>query len=345
MPHSNDIPVPDAIMNSQWKARNNGFQMAQLLYRQELSIWGVTAQSRVYGASAWETWFGLFQLIHATVHGQLTRRIYHPELAAVAPAAGTDPKIDSQIRQSQCTQCRVGSCKVAYQIVIDKSGSMKDPIRCRTSKKRLKCWLTCGFCGLFDHRGDCVQPKCYRGAAIDCHHKRGNKTTIKNKIDTITPGACTAIGDGAKKALNNMVLNGSLRIKIGLFICLTDGITTRGSNPVTVIPNYQADSIPMYTFAYGADADAALLQRLATDTGGKYYFSPTTFSISRMYSRMQISNITQCRNNYWRSNCTTYCHIKSKISWISEVFRLRYLTLGSFGCCGYLWRFSIWYVI
>ncbi len=59
---------------------------------------------------------------------------------------------------------------------------------------------------------------------------------------------------------------------------LSDGNSNRGINPVSVIPSYQTSNIPMYTFAYGLDADTTLMQKLATDTGGKYYYSPTTLT-------------------------------------------------------------------
>ncbi len=85
-----------------------------------------------------------------------------------------------------------------------------------------------------------------------------------------------------------MVLNGSITNHNRVVYLLTDGNNTAGSNPVSAIPSYQTNNIPMYTFGYGSDADAALLQKLATDTGGKYYFSPTILT--------DITNVFQDAN-------------------------------------------------
>jgi uncharacterized protein YegL len=238
----------------------------------------VTAQSRVYEASAWET---LVRAVSADPRvgpqALLPFRIHHPELAAVAPTAGTYAAIDLPDPAARSALNIVwGSCSIAYQIVIDKSGSMDHPSKMpnvKTAAKLLVDLAPVGYSTIgviaYDDTVTVVQPL----TAITT----ANKATIKTKIDNITiiPGAYTAIGDAAKKALDDIVLP-VFNNKNRVVYLLSDGKNNRGIDPLSVIPNYQAAKIPMYTFAYGFDADVTLMQKLANDTAGKYYFAPTT---------------------------------------------------------------------
>ena len=283
-PHSTDNPVQDAIMNYQWGAVGGNYKWLNFSIAKNYQISGggtrVTAQSRVYGASAWDT---LARAVSADPRdGQratLPVRIHHPELAAVAPAAGADAAIDLPNTAARSALNVVwGSCSIAYQIVIDKSGSMNIPSKMPNVKKAAKMLVDLAPVGYstigviaYDDTVTVVQPL----TAITT----ANKATIKTKIDniTITPGAFTAIGDAAKKALDDMLASGIVtKDQNKVVYLLSDGISNRGINPLSVIPNYVAAKIPMYTFAYGSDADVTLMQSLATGTGGKYYFSPTT---------------------------------------------------------------------
>ena len=283
-PHSTDNPVQDAIMNYQWGAVGGNYKWLNFSIAKNYQISGggtrVTAQSRVYGASAWDT---LARAVSADPRdGQratLPVRIHHPELAAVAPAAGADAAIDLPNTAARSALNVVwGSCSIAYQIVIDKSGSMNIPSKMPNVKKAAKMLVDLAPVGYstigviaYDDTVTVVQPL----TAITT----ANKATIKTKIDniTITPGAFTAIGDAAKKALDDMLASGIVtKDQNKVVYLLSDGISNRGINPLSVIPAYQTAKIPLYTFAYGSDADVTLMQKLATDTDGKYYFSPTT---------------------------------------------------------------------
>lgn len=295
-PHTTDDPVPDAIMNAQWKAVGGNYKWLNFSIAKNYQKTGggtrVTAQSRCYGASAWET---LARAVSADpqvgLQAGLTPRIHHPELAAVAPAAGTDAAIDLPNSAARSALNVVwGSCSIAYQIVIDKSGSMDDPKKLPNVKKAAKLlvdlapvkYSTIGVIAYSDtFNVTVVQP-------LTAITSTADKTTIKNKIDAIKPGGYTAIGDAAKKALDDMLASTEVKDKNKVVYLLSDGKSNRGIAPLSVIPSYKAAKIPLYTFAYGDNANKTLMQKLANDTGGKYYFSPTTL--------LDITNAFQAAN-------------------------------------------------
>ena len=96
-PHSNDQPVTNSVMNSQWSARGGNFNWLNFSVAKNYVGITQTAQYRVYGASAWDTlvrpvwkdliWLGLRTLV-------VPGRLYHAELARVAPGSNDDAPID-----------------------------------------------------------------------------------------------------------------------------------------------------------------------------------------------------------------------------------------------------------
>lgn len=288
-PHSTDDAIPDAIMNDQWDAIGGHYEWINFSTANSYGASDETAQNRVYGASCWET---LARPVSSDPRdGQratLPVRIHHPELAAVAPTGTNDPNIDLPDTDARSELEIVwGSCQVAYQIVIDRSGSMtgnKLP-NVKTAAKMLVDLAPAGYSTLgviaYDETVTVVQPL----TAVTA----GNKAAIKASIDAIALGGATAIGDAAKKAHDDLVAAPGLSTYNKTVYLLSDGLNNRGINPVTVIPSYQASDIPIYAFAYGADADTTLMQKLATDTGGKYYFSPT--SLTDITNAFQDANL------------------------------------------------------
>jgi len=93
MPCINDSPVPNSIMDDQWQARGGNYTW--LNFSTPINNTRNTAQQRVYRASGWETLTRTPALDPRD--GVLTNnptRLYYPELASVAPAAGQAPRID-----------------------------------------------------------------------------------------------------------------------------------------------------------------------------------------------------------------------------------------------------------
>ena len=275
-PHSADDPVPNAIMNSQWNARGGHF--AWLNFSTAQNNTRNTAQHRMYDASCWETL--------ARPPGDdprdgqrraLPQRIHYPELAAVAPGENQAPAIDLPGTARSDLEIVWVSGDVTYQIVLDHSNSMDSDSKMTNAKIAAKLLVdlaevnqaTIGVI-MFDHTVRVVQPL----TAIDT---QATRDAIKARIDTIEPDGWTAIGDAAKKALDDLLAYGAENTSRVVYL-LTDGLNNRGADPRSIIPEYQASQIPLFTFGYGPGADASLLQQMAQETGGKYYFSPTTLT-------------------------------------------------------------------
>lgn len=163
-----------------------------------------------------------------------------------------------------------------YQIVIDRSGSMSGEKmeQAKVAAQLLVDRATLGtdYVGVvsFDDAIEVVAPL----TLIDSETTR---TAIKTSIGAIYARNMTAIGDAARIALSgllNAANSGVTGIKV-VFL-LSDGMSNTGSYPLGIVPDYQNAAVPMFTFGFGGDADETTLKAMAEQTGGKYFFSPTT---------------------------------------------------------------------
>jgi len=204
----------------------------------------------------------------------LPKRIYYPDLAAVAPGAEDDPSIDLPGMARSDLEIIWISRDIAYEIVLDHSGSMADDSKMENAKTAAQLLVDLAPVNrakigviMFDDRVEVVQ----RLTEID---SQSTKEAIKTAIGAIQPANRTAIGDAARRALEDMLSAAGSDVNRVVFL-LTDGLNNSGSAPLSVIPDYQAARVPLFTFGYGSDADVNLLQRMAQETGGKFYFALT----------------------------------------------------------------------
>ncbi|MDE7351886.1 MAG: VWA domain-containing protein [Acetatifactor sp.] len=108
-----------------------------------------------------------------------------------------------------------------------------------------------------------------------------DKETIKEKIETIAEGGGTTI----QPALN-AALDGVLKCEAGIrhVILLTDGQgESRSYSNITA--SYQSASVTLSTVAVGSGSDTKLLERLAKDCGGRYYYSDTAADIPKIFAQ------------------------------------------------------------
>lgn len=110
-----------------------------------------------------------------------------------------------------------------------------------------------------------------------------NKTSIKTAISALNPSGKTAIGN-AMAAANNLLLNGR-EDTTKVIVLLTDGVCNEGSDQecANAISVSQANDIKVYTIGLGTDLDEPLLQKIAFETGGKYYNAPTSSDLEDVY--------------------------------------------------------------
>ncbi|NCC34520.1 MAG: VWA domain-containing protein, partial [Chloroflexia bacterium] len=140
-PRSSDYPVNNSVMNSQWNAVDGNLNW--LNFSTALNNTGNTAQHRVYAASAWQTLARpLNQDPRNGARMTAPVRLFHPELAAVAPAPGQPPRIDLTnvaaqanarnalqfvwVGQSGSPRLQQANAELALQFVVDTSTQMSE---------------------------------------------------------------------------------------------------------------------------------------------------------------------------------------------------------------------------
>ncbi|MFQ6062232.1 MAG: VWA domain-containing protein [Methanosarcinales archaeon] len=114
-----------------------------------------------------------------------------------------------------------------------------------------------------------------------------NVKSLKTKIDDLTVGGGTALRDSAEKAIELMDKQGD-DTKIKSIVFLSDGIDTASLSDVkewrtNIIADSERINVNFYTIAYGKDADLQTMTQLADDTNGKFYNSPKSEDIKRIY--------------------------------------------------------------
>ncbi|MCD4845508.1 MAG: VWA domain-containing protein [Methanosarcinales archaeon] len=113
-----------------------------------------------------------------------------------------------------------------------------------------------------------------------------NKTLIRNTINDIITAGYTAIGDGM--ADGNTLLKDGRTDARKIMILLTDGKCTAGNDMdcTDAIADAIANSITVYTIGLGGseNIDESLLQRIAFETGGKYFNAPSSSQLRTVYN-------------------------------------------------------------
>jgi hypothetical protein len=110
------------------------------------------------------------------------------------------------------------------------------------------------------------------------------KWAIKNAIDGIAAGGMTAMGEGLRYGLNNLNTLGDTTHAWAM-VLLSDGYHNQGEHPDSVLPDIQASDVPIkvFTIGLGPNADRTLLEHIATETGGKYYYAATSDQLREIY--------------------------------------------------------------
>ena len=258
-----------------------------------------TAQYRTYKASAWETLSrSIWQDPKLNLIKFGLKRIHWPELADVTPTEQDIEIMENGVlfgyykqtlpsefetypedARSDLNIIWMGESSgddLVYQIVIDNSNSMGwEAGKMENAKIAAKLLVDSAVEGKtsvgvirFDSSAYVVQPL----TQID---SQSTKNSIKAKIDTITSGGGTSIGLAAQTALDGLLAMGTTDDTKVVFL-ISDGMS--GDNAMAPIPAYQHNKIPIFTFAYGSDADRTTLQNMSDATNGFFYFSPVSLS-------------------------------------------------------------------
>ena len=128
-----------------------------------------------------------------------------------------------------------------------------------------------------------------------------NYSSVKTAVDAIVASGSTCINCGINKA--NQVFAAGQNGQKNVAILLSDGNGNRiegsSSNVSATVANqaaldaarsgHTASGTIFYTIGLGSDVSATFLQQIASETGGKYYLSPTSDQLTAIYT--EISQI------------------------------------------------------
>ncbi|MGC9337858.1 MAG: VWA domain-containing protein, partial [Candidatus Cloacimonadia bacterium] len=109
------------------------------------------------------------------------------------------------------------------------------------------------------------------------------KQNAKNAVNAIYATGGTSIGAGLQAAYTEFMSRGSAYNPWGI-VLLTDGQHNTAPDPEAILPNIKAANIKIYSVGLGSDADTTLLSYLADETGGEYYYSPTSEELTVIYN-------------------------------------------------------------
>ncbi|MEM5878977.1 MAG: vWA domain-containing protein [Candidatus Aenigmatarchaeota archaeon] len=96
------------------------------------------------------------------------------------------------------------------------------------------------------------------------------RENLKSKISSLSPYDLTPMASGLKKGFEYAISNGGQAI-----VLLTDGIENRCGSSIEIANTYKSTNIPVYTIAYGSEADVARLEEIASITNGQFFDART----------------------------------------------------------------------
>ncbi len=127
-----------------------------------------------------------------------------------------------------------------------------------------------------------------------------NHALTQTAVNNLVTVGATNIGDALKSANGELTSTRINPLAEQIIILLTDGMANKPSGPGfgEYAPDVayalsQADvaanqSVKIFTIGLGADINATMLEQIATQTGGKYYFSPTASELEDIFAQIAL---------------------------------------------------------
>lgn len=106
------------------------------------------------------------------------------------------------------------------------------------------------------------------------------KTSAQNAISAISIGGATSIGTGIQAGQGELD-KGNTQNHQGM-VLLSDGKENSSPKVADVLPTIP-ENTDIYTIALGSNSDESLLQDIANQTGGEYYYAPNSNDLQALY--------------------------------------------------------------
>jgi hypothetical protein len=164
------------------------------------------------------------------------------------------------------------------EIVIDASGSMSAPAgnpKIDAAKNAARLFVDAApnsdKLGVAWFSGDGVEPNDDAVVLHTLQDVNGQRAAAKGAINTLTTHNLTSIGDGLKKGQNELDAHGS-PLGQDYIVLLSDGMDNEADFWSTVRPTIVGAGTTVFSIALGPEADQALMQNIASSTGGDYLY-------------------------------------------------------------------------
>lgn len=173
---------------------------------------------------------------------------------------------------------------LSLAIVLDRSGSMAGEKIMRAKESVLR------FISLMEP-GDRASLFAFSDEVSALEPLTGSQNLLRKTLLTIQPDGNTALYDAIARGVES-VQNVSGRKAV---IVLTDGIANRGAFDINqAIASAVNRYVSVYTIGLGKDVRTPRLERIAQESGGSYFFTPSGDGLAEIYDT--ISN--RIRNEY-----------------------------------------------
>jgi len=184
-------------------------------------------------------------------------------------------------------QFKIGEQKaVDVMLIFDRSGSMAGQ-KIADSKTAAKT-----FVGNFDPSRDQSGLVSYNETARLDQNLTSNQTLVQTKIDSLVAAGYTNIGAAIYNATGELRAHGRAD-STWIEVLLSDGIPNRPNNEnygqqyaLNASKNASSYGVIIYTIGLGSDVNATLLQEIANNANGKYYFAPDTSTLGQIYQQI-----------------------------------------------------------
>ncbi|OGW27075.1 MAG: hypothetical protein A2X56_01405 [Nitrospirae bacterium GWC2_57_13] len=173
---------------------------------------------------------------------------------------------------------------LALAIVVDRSGSMAGAKITHARESVLR------FISLME-KGDRASLYAFSDDVSEVQSLSGDQEKLKSSVRTIAPGGNTALYDAIARGVDSV--NGLSGRKA--VVVLSDGIANRGTLSIDqAIEGAVKSYVSVYVIGLGEDVRAARLERIANETGGSYFFTPSSEGLASIYEAIS----RRIRNEY-----------------------------------------------
>ncbi len=173
---------------------------------------------------------------------------------------------------------------LALAIVVDRSGSMAGAKIAHARDSVLR------FISLME-KGDRASLYAFSDDVSEVQSLSGDQDKLKSAVRTIATGGNTSLYDAIARGVDSVDgLSGRKAV-----VVLSDGIANRGAMTIDqAIDGAVKSYVSVYVIGLGEDVRAARLERIANETGGSYFFTPTSEGLAAIYETIS----RRIRNEY-----------------------------------------------